>query len=388
MSERYFVVRSGATALRNETVHDQSISIQALGLLTVMLSMPAGAPLGYRAFMGRGMGQQALLKSIRELEAAGYRWRFTKRDDAGRITTVVGVFDCPHSQLEAEKALAGIQSGRLSCQSIKDDFSAGSNDEDLPLREKATHGEKPPLREKATHGEVDTVREEVMQRADLRKQSPLRDEPTHRRTVPRLSDAQLSRRDNSKKDNKLSFLPSSENEVSIARADCAHTDVDGGKGGNVESTSVSCSVLSAEVVERVALSLPDSMCALGSSDMRRVWRVLEPKLEAGWTPGEIRRQLSMRSLPDPVHDMASLVCHRIGELLDAPVRASEVVRRRREREEIPATASVPLSEAERAEDVRVQALFERVRAEHPEWTPPQVARHVIELERESRQGVS
>ena len=55
MSE-YFVVRRGATALRNEVVFDERISYAALGILARALASAPGMHLGYRAFAGRGMG--------------------------------------------------------------------------------------------------------------------------------------------------------------------------------------------------------------------------------------------------------------------------------------------------------------------------------------------
>ena len=55
MSE-FFVVRRGATALRNEVVWDSSISFGALGILARAPASAPGMHLGYRAFAGRGMG--------------------------------------------------------------------------------------------------------------------------------------------------------------------------------------------------------------------------------------------------------------------------------------------------------------------------------------------
>ena len=87
MSE-YFVVRKGATALRNEVVWDSSISYGALGILARALATAPGADLGYRAFAGRGMGEKAVRAALGELEEAGYRHRFTVRREGGRIRTV------------------------------------------------------------------------------------------------------------------------------------------------------------------------------------------------------------------------------------------------------------------------------------------------------------
>ena len=131
--------------------------------------------------------------------------------------------------------------------------------------------------------------------------------------------------------------------------------------------------LSSEQVSLLVSSLPDSMCVLSAEGMARVWRSLAPRLAAGWSPHQVRSQLAMRSLPDPVHDMAALVAARLDDLLDAPLdaraagraaTAARVVERKR-------------SAAELAEDERVKRLFADLRARHPDWTHAQVAKAVI-----------
>ena len=100
MSE-YFVVRKGATALRNEVVWDSSISYGALGILARALATAPGADLGYRAFAGRGMGEKAVRAALGELEEAGYRHRFTVRREGGRIRTVTVFSDVSMGRAEA-----------------------------------------------------------------------------------------------------------------------------------------------------------------------------------------------------------------------------------------------------------------------------------------------
>ena len=100
MSE-YFVVRRGATALRNETVWDERISFGALGILARALATRPGANLGYRAFTGRGMGEKAVRAALRELEDAGYRHRFTVRAGGGLLRTITVFSDVPISREEA-----------------------------------------------------------------------------------------------------------------------------------------------------------------------------------------------------------------------------------------------------------------------------------------------
>ncbi len=131
--------------------------------------------------------------------------------------------------------------------------------------------------------------------------------------------------------------------------------------------------LSSEQVSLLVSSLPDSMCVLSAEGMARVWRSLAPRLAAGWSPHQVRRQLAMRTLPSEVRDMAALAAARLDDLLAAPVDARAAGRA--------ATAARvverELSAAERAEDERVKRLFADLRARHPDWTHAQVARAVI-----------
>lgn len=97
----YFVVRRGATALRNEVVFDERISYAALGILARALASPEGANLGYRAFVGRGLGEKAVRAAMRELESVGYRFRFTLRKSSGRVRTLTIFSDEPMSPQQA-----------------------------------------------------------------------------------------------------------------------------------------------------------------------------------------------------------------------------------------------------------------------------------------------
>ena len=95
----YFVVRRGATALRNEVVFDERISYAALGILARALASPEGANLGYRAFVG--LGEKAVRAAMRELESVGYRFRFTLRKSSGRVRTLTIFSDEPMSPQQA-----------------------------------------------------------------------------------------------------------------------------------------------------------------------------------------------------------------------------------------------------------------------------------------------
>lgn len=105
MSGRTFVVRRGTTALPNRTVYDERLSYASLGLLAVLLARPDGAPSGYRDLQGRGLGQDATLKALRELDEAGYRHLWRRSGARGRIVTDVIVSEDPMTDDEARARL-------------------------------------------------------------------------------------------------------------------------------------------------------------------------------------------------------------------------------------------------------------------------------------------
>lgn len=101
-----FVRRRGTTPIPNATVHDKRLSYAALGLLTVILARPDSAPQGYRALMGRGLGEKATLEALRELNDAGYRHQVKRTTARGRIVTDTVVSEEPISHSVAAAWLA------------------------------------------------------------------------------------------------------------------------------------------------------------------------------------------------------------------------------------------------------------------------------------------
>lgn len=197
MSE-YFVVRKGATALRNEVVWDSSISYGALGILARALSTAPGADLGYRAFAGRGMGEKAVRAALGELEEAGYRHRFTVRREGGRIRTVTVFSDVSIGRATAlselpEEQRAGVvdpEEPRQSCGSrIRRSHRAADGAARSDLGKRAPSG-----------GPVDNLSDDghraapVAARSDLDKQGVSAGRTVPRSTVARSS-AALSLRD-------------------------------------------------------------------------------------------------------------------------------------------------------------------------------------------------
>jgi hypothetical protein len=100
-----YVIRRGVVAMPNRTVHDAHLSYAALGVLTVLLARPDGAPAGYRELMGRGLGEDAMRAALRELDAQGYRHLVRRHGERGRLVTDVVVSEVPLSPEEAREQL-------------------------------------------------------------------------------------------------------------------------------------------------------------------------------------------------------------------------------------------------------------------------------------------
>ena len=92
-----FVRRRGTTVIPNSTVFDDRLGYAAVGLLAVILARPESAPQGYRALMGRGLGQDGVRRALRELTDAGYRHQVTHREPDGRVLTFTIVSEEPIS---------------------------------------------------------------------------------------------------------------------------------------------------------------------------------------------------------------------------------------------------------------------------------------------------
>ena len=106
VSDRYFTVKAGGTYLRNAVALDPALSVDAVGLLMVMLAMHPRAPKNRDSLVGRGMGRDRVAKALRCLEAAGLRYRFRASGrKPGTWETLTLLFDEPVS---VEQAWASI----------------------------------------------------------------------------------------------------------------------------------------------------------------------------------------------------------------------------------------------------------------------------------------
>ena len=233
MSE-YFVVRKGATALRNEVVWDSSISYGALGILARALATAPGADLGYRAFAGRGMGEKAVRAALGELEEAGYRHRFTVRREGGRIRTVTVFSDVSMGRAEAlselpEEQRVGVvdpEEPRQSCGSrIRRSHRAAGDAARSDLGKRST-----------SDGPVDNLSDDGRRaatgaaRSDLGKQGVSAGRTVPRSTVARSS-AALSLRD-TKPSSSLRSEEESFDQTGPDRAEVVSPDA-GSRSGSV-----------------------------------------------------------------------------------------------------------------------------------------------------------
>lgn len=81
------VYKRGTVQLPHTTAGDRRLSYPALGLLVDILARPESAAQGYRAFLGRGLGQKGLLDAFKELIALGYRHQVKVRYADGEVIT-------------------------------------------------------------------------------------------------------------------------------------------------------------------------------------------------------------------------------------------------------------------------------------------------------------
>lgn len=74
--------RRGNVTVPNETVYDERLSYNALGVLVALMARPPGTAAGYRQLVRPGVGERAILGAFKELVAAGYRMQFLRREKA------------------------------------------------------------------------------------------------------------------------------------------------------------------------------------------------------------------------------------------------------------------------------------------------------------------
>ena len=319
MAGEFFVVRRGATAVPNATVWNKKLSIQALGVLALLLSMPPGAPMGYRALLGRGMGRDLLLRCFRELEESGYRWRFYDRQGSGRLVTVVGVFDVPVCEVEAREALELARGGALGAV-----CSAGSGEgkqETGPSSEQ--EGEPDPV-ERLGDGAVGESHD--CKGVTVRRVTGARSAVARSAGALSLRDTKLLDKSNNLTEPDLGESDSKRcgDEGCGAVGSGRAVSVDGSSGSSGVSVSGGENVVPGAGL--LAQCLPPGMQALDPSGAARVVGLLRERLDAGWRPREIRRVMD-QPVPGDVGRLSALVAYRLERNvapLMAPARLQRV----------------------------------------------------------------
>lgn len=339
----YFVVRRGATALRNEVVFDERISYAALGILARALASPEGANLGYRAFVGRGLGEKAVRAAMRELEAVGYRFRFTLRKSSGRVRTLTIFSDEPMTAQQARVvALEQSQGDYLLEGAASPDPELADEGERLRRSHRAATGAA------RSDGRASHRAATGAARCDQGKQGKTAGRTVQRSTAARSS-AALSLRDtkSSKEDltqphphppqRSTSLTSPGEGQGSVG------SGIDSGDEAVAEVTAASPVATSATRGGRrdpqkrpgaakdpgagrgaesaseadlaiLAACVPESMRVMDARGLGLVVGLLRERLDAGWAPGEIKRLLDS-PLPDRVARMSGLVASRLRRLV-------------------------------------------------------------------------
>ncbi len=94
----------GFTILRNENVRNQTLTFRARGLLAYLLSMPDNWATNSERLQSRWTeGRDAIRKSIKELEAAGYMTLHKAQNEKGQWVSNWIVTDHPRLGTHVEK---------------------------------------------------------------------------------------------------------------------------------------------------------------------------------------------------------------------------------------------------------------------------------------------
>ena len=357
MMSEYFVVRRGATALRNEVVFDERISYAALGILARALASPEGANLGYRAFVGRGLGEKAVRAAMRELESVGYRFRFTLRKSSGRVRTLTIFSDEPMTPQQARVVALGQSQGDYLLEgAASPDPELAGEEERLRRSHRAATGAA--RSDKRTSHRAATG----AARSDQGKQGKSPGRTVPRSTVARSS-AALSLRDtkSSKEDltqphphpPQRSTSPTSPGEgqgsagsgngcadeavAEVAAASPVATSAPrkcrrgpqrrpGGGQGAESASDGDLAILAACV--------PEQFRVMDACGLAVVVGLLRERLDAGWRPAEIKRLLDSPPPAEGVRFMSRFVAKRLERLVavgESPRAQAAAASRERER---------------------------------------------------------
>lgn len=304
MSSEFFVVRRGSTSLGNRIILS-GLSYEAIGLLMTELTLRPGTPLGYREMEGRGAGRRRIQSAHAELEAAGLRHRFLVRSSGGVLRTVTVVTDEP---MTGEEALAEIQLADCYLVQIQSEATGA-----LPTWDrKSVDGNGRHLR--SSHRATENGA-----RCEQGKQKPQTVRPVTdaRSTAPRSDGAGLRpntlRVINSTPPQTPTEEPAPSAPVHVAgEGRASRSDGASAPGGENPGTKADGDTT---VVDRC---LPEAMASgLSPRDRLELARMLEERVQAGWSEDRILAVLAARELPRHVRSLSALVRARLER--DVPV---------------------------------------------------------------------
>ena len=322
MSGDYFVVRKGATALRNEVVYNPNLSYAAVGVLARALAAPPGAPLGYRAFVGRGLGEKAVRAVMRELEDAGHRWQFRVKKADGSLRTLTVFADVPMTMDEARAEVRSMGAGFV--------LDCSTQTERLRRSDRAATGAA--RADQARCSAAGELSEDCGEGGDRAATGAARRDQARQGVSPggavqRSSAAHpgaaLSRRETKSSSLRSELLTDQTPSVGtqppapVGSGQVGSVVEDqGGGGAPAASPSTEPGPGSTVDLSLIGVCLPLPMQVLDAQGARMVARLLGERVESGWKPQEIRALMDQPLPAGGVGRMSALVASRLRDNVD------------------------------------------------------------------------
>ena len=282
VSDRYFTVKAGGTYLRNAVALDPALSVDAVGLLMVMLAMHPRAPKNRDSLVGRGMGRDRVAKALRCLEAAGLRYRFRASGrKPGTWETLTLLFDEPVS---VEQAWASINPAMAAAV-----VACVSHPQDSADVVRGTETCTPVDSEGASGVRVSDRRKPVRPPKGVNNSSLHSELPSHH--------------------------PSESNTDAVSVGPANSVKCGAGVSSSAVSGKRSSEPLPEVDWELINECVPQPMASwLAGVSARRVTGLLREAVDAGWRPGRVYGALNAARLPAEVANGPGLVIHRVGQI--------------------------------------------------------------------------
>ena len=338
MTSEYFVVRRGSTALSNDVIHDDGLSYNTIGLLMVMLAMPAGAPMGYRNLVGRGAGEKSVRESLGDLEARGFRWRLTVRK-RNRLRTIVIVYDQP-----TDESTALADGKRLA------------RTDQITIASTCNMSEQDPLSQCADHAAAHTDKAKCSENEPIHDsaKTPSRCVQTLRRPRPSVAAVGYAQPPHyGSNGGEIAVYQPNQTKPARATEPAAFDQPDAvGRGGSGLERMLKSPVQDIDSVDWDVLvsCLPPAMRNLEASAIPMIANALRERVDAGWEPEKLHATLAGNALPQQVDNLPGLVAYRIRTIpLNPPRRSPRRVVRTEAWVEPAGVAVVPVALRKRAE---------------------------------------